>query len=157
MLSTLRESALDISVERKKRGKEAPAWLNLNGDQKVLAGSIPLTGPGDFFPTQLWRITQNVGVEPRRPPWWCLCSGLEQKGGEEAKERGRPSDGDGLLARVRSVGVGREESECEREEANNKEEGRVRGRAPLNVEEDPPKSNKILWPTSWKNLMNFGT
>ena len=69
-----------------------------------------------------------MGVEPRRPPWWCLCSGLEQKGGEEAGERGRrPRDGDGLLARVRSVG--REESECEREEANNKEEGRVRGQA----------------------------
>ena len=44
------------------------------------------------------------------------------------RERGRrPRDGDGLLARVRSVG--REESECEREEANNKEEGRVRGQA----------------------------
>ena len=67
----------------------------------MLAGSIPLTGPGDFFPTQLWRITQNVGAEPCRPPWWCLCSGLEQKGVE--KDTPSPAENAKPIPRLRGI------------------------------------------------------
>ena len=73
MLSTLREPALDISVERKKTPTDGrmEAQPKLNEDEKVLAGSILQTGYGDFFLTwELLRITQNVGARDESP--WCV-------------------------------------------------------------------------------------